>query len=94
MDCARQDPQPALRIAPDVLAMLRQWQKTDDPNLIRRIRSEPIQEQAMDHLLSQFLRYHVELPLPSRDTAYSIMGRDAARLIPMVPPPLTQSGTG
>lgn len=73
--CARLDPHPAQRIPPDVLAMLRRWQAAPDAGTARRIRCEPRQLVLMESLLGQFIRYHLDLPLPSRDIAFSILQR-------------------
>jgi DNA repair protein RecO (recombination protein O) len=73
--CAREDRDPALPVPADVLAMLQHWQQTPDPQLIRRVRLDRRQTALMERLLGEFLRHHLDLPLPSRDLAFSIIRR-------------------
>ncbi len=73
--CARNDPNPARPIPPDALAILRNWQKAPDMATARRIKCAPRQLAFMEDLLGQFLRYHLDLPLASRDLAFAVMKR-------------------
>lgn len=67
--CAQLDRKPAVPIPPDVLAILRHWQTATAPNRARRFHCTPRQVTVMERLLSQFMKYHLDLPLPSRDIA-------------------------
>ncbi len=67
--CARQDPQPAHPLPPDVLAMLRNWQRAADPMAARRIHCDIRQTTVIERILGEFLRYHLDLPLISRELA-------------------------
>jgi len=64
--CARcvtpTDNRPAM--PPDVLAMLRAWQRDATPDMVRRTACQPSQEQSAARLLGAFLTYHLD-PLPS-----------------------------
>ncbi len=73
--CARNDPERAPLIPPDVLAILRNWQSAPDANAARRTRCAPRQLTTMEALLGQFLQYHLDLPLPSRDLALAMLKR-------------------
>lgn len=73
--CARTDPQTALPVPPDVWALLRTWQSANDPSRARVTRCNERQRVVLERLLGLFLRYHLDLPLPSRDLALSIQKR-------------------
>jgi len=75
MRCAREDRDPALPVPADVLAMLQHWQATADSNMIRRVRLDRRQTALLERLLGEFLRHHLDLPLPSRDLALSMIRR-------------------
>ena len=63
---------------PDVLAMLRAWQRDATPDMVRRTACQPAQEQAAARLLGAFLTYHLD-PLPSgRAIALGLL-REGAR---------------
>lgn len=74
--CAKADSRPAYPVPADVVTMLRNWQRTNaSPELIRRTRCEPRQLALLERMLGEFLRYHLDLPLPSRDLALAINKR-------------------
>ncbi len=74
--CAKADSRPAYPVPADVVAMLRNWQRPNaSPDLIRRTRCEPRQLALLERMLGEFLRYHLDLPLPSRDLALAINKR-------------------
>lgn len=74
--CAKTDSRPAYPVPADVVAMLRNWQRIrESPDVIRRTRCEPRQIALLERMLGEFLRYHLDVPLSSRDIALEINGR-------------------
>ena len=75
-NCAKTDHRPAYPVPADVVAMLRNWQRPSaSPDLIRRTRCDARQIALLERMLGEFLRYHLDLPLPSRDIAWAIQQR-------------------
>jgi DNA repair protein RecO (recombination protein O) len=73
--CVAADTESSLTLPPDVMAMLQTWQKTTTPQPVRRVRAQPQQLGLIRRLLGEFLRYHLDLALPSRDLALTIVRR-------------------
>ncbi len=73
--CAQRDGQPALPIPPSALAILRNWQQAPTLETAQRTRCQPGQMAVVERITGEFLRYHVDLPLPSRDIALAITKR-------------------
>ncbi len=73
--CAQADANPAQPVPPDVLAILRNWQNAASIQSVRRTRCAPRQLAVMEHVLGDFLRYHLDLPLASRDIVLRILKR-------------------
>lgn len=65
-------------VAPDTLALLGLWQRADDLATLRTTRCSPAQWASLAGVLGAFLRYHLNLPLPSRDLALEAAGTPAA----------------
>jgi DNA repair protein RecO (recombination protein O) len=60
-------------IRPDVLAILASWQPAGAERIALNTRCTPAQQEEIDRLLGLFLRYHLDLRLPSRDTALALI---------------------
>lgn len=73
--CAQQDHRPATPIPPDALAILRRWQRAPAITEAQRTRCTPQQLIVLERLLGEFLRYHLDLALNSRDVSLSIIKR-------------------
>ncbi len=76
--CAETNPQQTVPIAPDVLATLSAWQRSQSAQAALSTHCTPRQQQEIEHLLGLFLRYHLELPLASRPIALDILSRQPA----------------
>ncbi len=77
--CAERDHRTSHPIAPDVLAILRNWQAAPGVDLPRKTKCSARQLEDMEYLLGQFLSYHLEIPLFSRDIAFGIVRRDTPK---------------
>ncbi len=73
--CAQSDSRPAAALPADALAILRAWQQADTPDRARRTRCSPPQLAVINRFLGEFMRYHLDLPLPSRDLGMAISSR-------------------
>lgn len=62
-------------IAPDVLAALGGWQKSDHPRGARRTQCSGRQLDEIDALLGSFLTYHLDMALPSRRICFDLLAR-------------------
>ncbi len=71
--CARDSHGSSPPIAPDILGMLRGWQRAPSLQAARAIRHTPRQTQQAAGLLGVFLSYHLDTPLDSRSIALDIL---------------------
>jgi recombinational DNA repair protein (RecF pathway) len=79
-DCRESYHGDLLEVAPDVLAMLRQWQEAVAPHSAHNTRCSDRQLQAAHTVLGTFLRYHLDADLPSRDIVLQVLTLDMDRL--------------
>jgi len=61
------------RLAPDVFAALRGLQRARHSGGARALRCTPRQAQDIERLLGNFLAWHFEIPMTSRDIAFQIL---------------------
>jgi DNA repair protein RecO (recombination protein O) len=73
--CAHNDTRAAPPLAADVLAILRNWQRAGTSSSVRRTRLDPQQSAPLEQLLGQFLRFHLDMPIPARDIAFAVARR-------------------
>ncbi len=73
--CARHDRSEALPVPADIQAILQRWQQAATPEAALRIRCTAAQTAALNRILGAFLRYHLDLALPSRQIALDILQR-------------------
>ena len=75
--CGRCDTGPAgsrtFRLGPADLAVLRSWQAAERPRRLDASGVPPETVRRIADLLGDFLRHHLNLPLPSRDLAFEII---------------------
>jgi len=60
-------------VQPDVLAMLRHWQRSGHPRMAANTQCEGRQASAIESLLGRFLQYHLDMSLRSRSIALRLM---------------------
>lgn len=73
--CAGPDERAPRPVAPDALALLGAWQRAETPGDLERTRPTPRQWNESLLIAGAFLRYHLNLPLPSRDHAIDLLDR-------------------
>lgn len=71
--CLRTATPDSRAVPPDVFAMLAAWQRAPDPGDLAAVRATPAQRLGMSALLGEFLRFHLNLRLTSRDVAFDIL---------------------
>jgi len=71
--CHARDAARAVPIAPDILALLRTWQRTDSPRAVRNTRCTSEQLVALGALLGVFLTLHIDVSGQSRRIAIEMM---------------------
>ncbi|MFH0880600.1 MAG: hypothetical protein V2A34_12865, partial [Lentisphaerota bacterium] len=74
-DCTPSRDSSMAPIAPDVLAMLNAWQRSQQPRAALRTHHTPRQLDSISRLLGGFLSYHLDTPLVSRSIALDILAR-------------------
>jgi DNA repair protein RecO (recombination protein O) len=70
--CAQAHKLPTLDCPPDILAILRSWQRADHPRTVIKTRLTEKQKQMLNALLGSFMAYHFNLPPESRFAALGI----------------------
>jgi len=65
----------ALPMAPDTLAALAGWQRSEHPRGARRTNCSGRQIGEIDRLLGAFLMYHLDMPLPARRICFDLLAR-------------------
>jgi DNA repair protein RecO (recombination protein O) len=71
--CAREKHSSVLELSPDVLGMLRAWQRTRTPQAAVTIQHSARQVQKVSGLLGVFLGYHLDTTLNSRAITFDIL---------------------
>jgi DNA repair protein RecO (recombination protein O) len=71
--CSADATEITIPITSDVLAILRRWQASDNPQLARNTVFTRRQYDSAEEILGVFLRYHLDPPLGSRDIAHSLI---------------------
>ena len=71
-DCARHQGSTVTRIQPDVLAMLRNWQRATSPRAATTTRCTPKQLAAFREILGMFLPYHLDMPTMPRSRSLAL----------------------
>ncbi len=66
-ECSKNHKLPTLECPPDVLAILRTWQRADHPRVAVKTRLSAKQENRLDTILGTFMRHHFNLPTESRN---------------------------
>jgi DNA repair protein RecO (recombination protein O) len=73
--CGAADTRDAVSIAPDVLATLGGWQRSEHPHGARRTVCSGRQSAEIESLLGAFLSHHLELGLPGRKVCFDLLAR-------------------
>ena len=72
-DCAVTHVGQTHRLAPDLIAMLRNWQRSTSPRSAQNTSCSHPQCLALRDVLALFLNYHLDIPAPSRNIATDIL---------------------
>jgi DNA repair protein RecO (recombination protein O) len=79
-ECERGENPRAVRVLPDVLAMLRLWHRAETPDAARNTRCTRKQCLDFERLLGAFLQYHLDVSVPGRRVAFQMLTLDPARV--------------
>lgn len=71
-DCAPRQGKTTTRVPPDVLAMLRNWQRAASPRAAASTRCTPQQLSAFREILGMFLPYHLDMPTIPRSRSLAL----------------------
>ncbi len=73
--CSPRNNAPATTVSPDIIAMLKSWQRTTSPATARNIKPNHKQTLAFRSLLGIFISYHLDINPASRRAAIEISGK-------------------
>jgi len=81
--CATKTRDGAMPVTPDIVAMLRAWQRARTPQSALNTQCRARQLEEIEKLLEQFLLYHLDIPLASRPIAIDVLNRQVGDLSPV-----------